>query len=81
MRSVLLSAPQAISLAVGSLLVSVLDYRTIFWIIAAVMLLGAVQIAVTLHDHIRADIAQGGSPVEPVPAPVADPTPAADLLT
>ena len=48
--------------------------------IAAVMLLGAVQIAATLRDHIRDDIARGGSPIEPVPAPEADPTPGADLL-
>ena len=55
---VLLSTPQAISLAVGSLLVSLLDYRTIFWIIAVVMTLGALQIATTLRDQIRADLRQ-----------------------
>ncbi len=69
---VLLSTPQAISLAVGSLLVSLLDYRTIFWIIAVVMTLGALQIATTLRDQIRADVRSGGTPEEPVPAPEAD---------
>ena len=59
---VLLSTPQAISLAVGSLLVSLLDYRTIFWIIAVVMTLGALQIAATLRDQIRADVRHGGTP-------------------
>jgi MFS family permease len=77
---VLLSAPQAISLVVGSILVSLLDYRTIFWIIAVVMTLGALQIATTLRDQIRRDIEHGGTPVEPVPAPEADLTPGADLL-
>jgi predicted MFS family arabinose efflux permease len=77
---VLLSTPQAISLAVGSLLVSLLDYRSIFWIIAAVMTLGALQIAVTLRSQIRTDVGSGATPVEPVPAQEADLTSGADLL-
>jgi predicted MFS family arabinose efflux permease len=77
---VLLSAPQAISLAVGSLLVSLLDYRTIFWIIAVVMTFGALQIAATLRDQIRADVRNGGTPQQPVPAAEADLTTGADLL-
>jgi MFS family permease len=77
---VLLSTPQAVSLAVGSLLVSLLDYRTIFWIIAVVMTLGALQIATTLRDQIRADARNGGTPQAPVPAPEADLTSGADLL-
>ena len=77
---VLLSTPQAVSLALGSLLVSLLDYRTIFWIIAAVMALGAAQIAVTLRDHIRDDVARGGTPVEPVPLAEAELTSAPELL-
>ena len=77
---VLLSTPQAISLAVGSLLVSLLDYRTIFWIIAVVMTLGALQIATTLRDQIRTDVRNGGTPERPVPAPEADLTSGADLL-
>jgi MFS family permease len=77
---VLLSTPQAVSLAVGSLLVSLLDYRTIFWIIAVVMTLGALQIATSLRDQIRADVRHGGTPEEPVPAPEADLTSGADLF-
>jgi hypothetical protein len=38
---VLVSTPQAISLALGSLLVSLLSYRQIFAIMATVILLGA----------------------------------------
>jgi hypothetical protein len=52
----------------------------IFGIIAAVMLLGALQIAVSLRDQIRADLARGGTPVEPVPAPEAELTPGADVI-
>jgi MFS family permease len=53
---VLLSTPQAISLALGSLLVSLLSYRQIFAIIAAVILLGALQIVLTLRDQLRPDL-------------------------
>jgi MFS family permease len=77
---VVLSTPQAVSLALGSLLVSLLDYRTIFWIIAAVMTAGALQIATTLRDQIRADVRSGGTPQDPVPAAEADLTSGADLL-
>jgi MFS family permease len=77
---VLLSTPQAVSLAVGSLLVSLLDYRTIFWIIAVVMTLGALQIATSLRDQIRADVRHGGTPEEPGPGPEADLTSGADLF-
>ena len=77
---VLLATPQAVSLAVGSLLVSLLDYRTIFWIIAAVMTMGALQIATSLRDQIRADVRSGGTPEVPVRAPQADVTSGADLL-
>ena len=77
---VVLSTPQAVSLAVGSLLVSLLDYRAIFAIIATVMTLGALQILVSLRDQVRADLRGGGTPAEPVPASQADVTPGADLL-
>lgn len=60
---VLMATPQAISLAVGSLLVSLLDYRTIFWIIAVVILLGAAHIGWWLRDQIRADLTAGRSRV------------------
>jgi MFS family permease len=53
---VLLSTPQAISLALGSLLVSLLSYRQIFAIIATVILLGALQIVLTLRDQLRPDL-------------------------
>ncbi len=53
---VVMSAPQAISLAVGSLLVVVLSYRRIFEIMAAVTGLAAVYIAVVLRDQIRGDV-------------------------
>ena len=77
---VLLSGPQTVSLAVGAVLVSVLDYRAIFWIIATVMTLSALQIVVSLRDQVRDDVRAGGSPLEPVAAPGADPTGGADLL-
>jgi MFS family permease len=62
---VLVSTPQAISLAVGSLLVSLLSYRQIFAIIATVILLGALQIVLTLRDQIRDDLSRS---VKPIPA-------------
>jgi MFS family permease len=53
---VVFAVPQAISLAVGALLVVVLSYRQIFVIIAAVTAVGAVYIAVSLRDQIRSDV-------------------------
>lgn len=58
---VLMATPQAISLAVGSLLVSLLDYRTIFWVIAVVIALGAGHIGWWLRDQIRTDFTAGGA--------------------
>jgi MFS family permease len=75
-----LAVPQVVSLALGAVLVVLVDYRVIFGIIAAVMVLAGIQIAVTLRDQIRADLAGGGTPVEPVPASEAELTPGADLL-
>ncbi|NYD43721.1 MFS transporter [Nocardioides panaciterrulae] len=49
---VLMATPQAVSLAVGSVLVSVLSYRQIFLVIAAVVALGAAYIAARLRDAI-----------------------------
>jgi MFS family permease len=66
-----LAVPQVVSLALGAVLVVLVDYRVIFGLIAVVMVLGAVQIAVSLRDQIRSDLAHGGTPVEPTPA--ADP--------
>lgn len=51
---VVLATPQAISLALGSVLVLVLDYRLIFGIVAAVTALGALHISVALRSHIGA---------------------------
>jgi MFS family permease len=62
---VLVATPQAISLALGSLLVSLLSYRQIFVIIAAVILLGALQIVFTLRDQIRRDLAKDTELVSP----------------
>jgi MFS family permease len=72
---VLLSTPQAISLALGSLLVSLLSYRQIFTIIATVILLGALQIVLTLRDQLRPEPSAAGGP--PLPA---EPASGADLL-
>jgi MFS family permease len=65
-----LGVPQVASLALGSVLVTVLDYRTIFWVIAVVMVLAAVQILVSLRDQVRADLAAGGVPAADAEAPV-----------
>jgi MFS family permease len=62
-----LAVPQVVSLALGAVLVVVFDYRVIFGIIAAVMVLGGLQIAVSLRDQIRADLARGGTPVAAEP--------------
>jgi hypothetical protein len=78
--SITLAVPQVGSLALGAVLVVLVDYRVIFAIIATVMVLGGLQIAVTLRDQIRTDLAHGGTPVEPVPVPDAQVTPGADLV-
>jgi MFS family permease len=70
---VLISTPQAVSLALGSLLVSLLSYRQIFVIIATVIMLGAIQTALTLHRQIRSDLSGADDrPPEPVPTPGTD---------
>jgi predicted MFS family arabinose efflux permease len=51
-----MTTPQAVSLALGSLLVVVLSYRVIFSIMAGVTLLAAAYIAVLLRDQIRDDV-------------------------
>lgn len=72
---VLLSTPQAISLALGSLLVSLLSYRQIFAIIATVILLGALQIVLTLRDQLRPEPSAADDPQLP-----AEPASGVDLL-
>jgi MFS family permease len=61
---VVMSVPSAVSLAVGALLVSLLDYRVIFAIIGVVTALGAAHILFWLRAQIRADwrAGAGGSP-------------------
>ena len=63
---VVMAVPQALSLALGALLVVVLSYRQIFVIVAAVTGLAAVYIAVSLRDQIRYDVRH---PPEEVAAP------------
>jgi MFS family permease len=53
---VVFAVPQAISLALGSLLVVLLTYRQIFVIIAAVTAVAAVYIAAFLRDQIAEDV-------------------------
>jgi MFS family permease len=53
---VVMAAPQAISLAVGSMLVVLLSYRTIFVVMAAVTGLAAAYIAVLLRHQIALDV-------------------------
>jgi MFS family permease len=53
---VVMATPQAVSLAVGSLLVTVLDYRTILSIIGVVTLLAATYIVAMLRGHIADDV-------------------------
>jgi MFS family permease len=53
---VVMAVPQALSLAIGALLVVVLSYRQIFVIMAAVTTLAAAYIVVALRDQIRSDV-------------------------
>jgi MFS family permease len=53
---VVFATPQAVSLALGSLLVVVLSYRQIFVIMGVVTLLAAAYIAVLLHGQIVDDV-------------------------
>lgn len=61
-----MATPQAISLVVGSILVTVLGYRTIWWIIAAVTTAGAAHVGFWLRGQIGHDL-RGGTVVDPVP--------------
>jgi MFS family permease len=61
---VVMATPQAISLAVGSLLVAFLDYRSIFWIIAVVIAAAAAYISFWLRDQMVADWADEAGPVQ-----------------
>lgn len=69
---VVMGLPQAASLAVGSLLVAVLDYRVIFAIIGVVIAAGAIYVAATLRDqlgHQVAPIEGGAADADDVPSP------------
>jgi MFS family permease len=61
---VVMSVPSAVSLAVGALLVSLLDYRVIFAIIGVVTAAGAAHILFWLRDQIRADWRAGSRSVD-----------------
>ena len=61
---VVMATPQAISLAVGSLLVAFLDYRSIFWIISVVIAAAAAYISFWLRDQMVADWADEAGPVQ-----------------
>lgn len=80
---VVMATPQAVSLAVGSILVVVLSYRTIFAVMAAVTAVSAAYVAVTLRhqiaDDVRRPVAEGPDAVAPAavdgaPDPAAFPT-------
>ncbi len=55
-----MATPQAVSLAVGSILVVLLSYRQIFWIIAVVVAAGAAHVAFWLRGQIRDDVRRVG---------------------
>ncbi|PWN00946.1 MFS transporter [Nocardioides silvaticus] len=69
---VVMATPQAVSLALGSLLVVIWDYRVIFAVVAVVMALGALHIVYWLREHIAAEWRQGAGAsralAEPDPA-------------
>lgn len=58
---VVLATPQAVSLALGSLLVLVWDYRLIFATVAVVTALGALHIAFWLRAHLALEWRHGGA--------------------
>jgi predicted MFS family arabinose efflux permease len=66
-----MATPQAISLALGSLLVVVLNYRQIFVLMACVTALAAAYIATLLRDQIASDVRR---PVPDGPTAVTLPT-------
>ena len=68
---VVMATPQAISLALGSLLVVILSYRQIFVLMACVTALAAAYIATLLRDQIASDLRR---PVTDGPQAAALPT-------
>jgi len=65
---VVMAVPQAISLALGALLVVVLSYRQIFVVMAVVTALAAAYIAFSLRRQIAGDVRRSPTALEPVPA-------------
>ena len=64
-----MGAPQAISLAVGALLVTLLDYHAIFGIMAAFTGLAVLYLLISLRGRLfRADSPLVTSPGEPGPS-------------
>jgi MFS family permease len=70
---VVMATPQAISLALGSVLVVVLSYRTIFAVMAGVTALAAAYIALTLRRQIADDVRRPPADLDPVSAEAAPP--------
>lgn len=69
---VVMATPQAVSLALGSLLVVLLSYRSIFSVMAGVTVLAAAYIAVTLRRQIVHDVHRPrGADAEDVPVEAA----------
>ena len=71
---VVMTTPQAISLAVGALLVVVLSYRQIFVIMGVVTAVAAAYIALALRHHIAHDVRRAGDDAD---LPGSPPAPAA----
>jgi MFS family permease len=63
---IVMATPQAISLAVGSLLVALLSYRTIFVVMAVVTAAAAAHIALLLRAQIASDVRRRHDPPAPV---------------
>jgi MFS family permease len=59
---VILGTPQAISIAVGAVLVSVISYRSIYWICAAVILAAAVYLVWAVRGSGTPDVVVAGEP-------------------
>ena len=75
---VLTSTPQAISIATGALLVTLLDYQVIFLLIAAGTVAAMVYLLATLRGRLgpvsgAAELAAAAVPVPPVPSGVTEP--------
>ncbi|HET7174069.1 MAG TPA: MFS transporter [Nocardioidaceae bacterium] len=65
----LLGTPQAGSIALGALLVTVLTFRSIFWLAAAVIAVSAGYLMATLRGELRPAAVGAGLDVEPQEAP------------